>query len=59
MSENVTENEVLTVPQAAILLQVSEWVVRKMARDKVVPARKVGKEYRFSRQALMDWLSKQ
>ena len=49
--------EVLNVDEAAELLGVSPWTVREQARVGRLPGRKVGKEWRFSRQALLDWLS--
>jgi excisionase family DNA binding protein len=50
------ENDVLNVDEAAALLGVSAWTIRQQARLGHLPGRKVGKEWRFSRQALLDWL---
>src|SRR3954453_18515339 len=50
--------EVLTLPEAADLLQVSEDVVQGMAEAGEVPARKLGDDWRFSRIALIDWLGR-
>ena len=50
--------EVLTLPEAADLLQVEEDVVSEMAECGDVPARKLGDDWRFSRIALIDWLGR-
>ena len=48
--------DVLTPAQLAELLQVDEKTVRDLARRGEIPARKVGREWRFSRRAVLDWL---
>ena len=48
--------EVLTVEQAAALLQVDADTVRALAREGDLPGRKVGREWRFSRAAVLAWL---
>jgi excisionase family DNA binding protein len=50
--------EVLTLPEAADLLQVEEDVVAEMAAAGDVPARKLGEDWRFSRIALIEWLGR-
>jgi excisionase family DNA binding protein len=50
--------EVLTLPEAADLLQASEEVVSEMADAGDLPARKLGDDWRFSRVALIDWLGR-
>ena len=47
----------LTLAQAAALLQVDERVVRAAASAGELPARKLGREWRFSRAAILDWLA--
>src|SRR3954454_17729308 len=49
--------EVLTLAQAAELLQVAEKALEKLAESGDVPARKLGGEWRFARGALLDWLA--
>ena len=51
------EAEVLTLPQAAELLQVAEDTVRKLAEAGELPGRLLGEEWRFSRAALLAWLA--
>ena len=48
--------EVLTVEQAAELLLVDADTVRTLAREGTLPGRKVGREWRFARTALLRWL---
>lgn len=56
LNNTVEENEVLTVEEAARLLRVSPWTVRDLARRGKLPGRRVGKEWRFWRRALLEWL---
>ncbi len=49
--------DVLTVDQAAELLQLSGKTLKRLAQAGRVPGRRVGNQWRFSRQALMDWLA--
>jgi excisionase family DNA binding protein len=48
--------EVLTTAEAADLLQVEPDVVESMAAAGELPARQLGEEWRFSRDALLRWL---
>jgi len=50
---------VLTLAEAARFIRVSEKTLGEMARDKRIPCQKAGREWRFLRQALEDWLSGQ
>jgi excisionase family DNA binding protein len=51
------EPDVLTPAQLAELLQVDEKTVRSLATAGDLPGRKVGRHWRFSRQAVLDWLA--
>jgi excisionase family DNA binding protein len=51
--------EVLTPAQLAELLQVDEEAVVELAEQGELPARKVGKEWRFSRSAVLAWLGEE
>lgn len=53
--ETVTR-EVLNAQQAAEFLGVNPYTVRAKARLGEIPGRKVGREWRFSRTALLEWL---
>jgi excisionase family DNA binding protein len=48
--------EVLTDEQLAELLQVDLDTVRDLARRGKLPGRRVGREWRFSRAAVLEWL---
>jgi excisionase family DNA binding protein len=50
------KDEVLTLPEAAAFLRVPEEVLEQLAARQVVPARKLGEEWRFLKQGLQDWL---
>jgi excisionase family DNA binding protein len=51
------EPDVLTAEQLAELLQVDEKTVRGLATKGELPGRKLGRHWRFSRQAVLDWLA--
>ena len=51
-----TKHEVLTLAEAAAFLRVPEAVLEQLAARQVVPARKLGEEWRFLKQGLRDWL---
>lgn len=51
-----TSKAILTVDEAAALLGVSVKTFNKVLHQERVPARKVGREWKFSRQALIDWV---
>lgn len=55
--EAVEEKEILNLDEASALFQVSTKTLLKMLREEAIPARKIGREWRFSRTALMDWIS--
>src|SRR4051812_28155484 len=50
--------EVLTLAEAAELLQAEEGVVEAMADSGDLPGRKLGEDWRFSRNALIEWLGR-
>lgn len=51
------ENEILTLEQACNFLGVSERTLIKLLKEENIPARKIGREWRFSRSALIQWIS--
>jgi excisionase family DNA binding protein len=53
------ELEILTPAQLAGLLQVEEEVVVELAEQRELPGRKVGEEWRFSREAILAWLAEE
>jgi excisionase family DNA binding protein len=54
-----SEFEILTPSQLAGLLQVEEEVVIELAESRELPGRKVGEEWRFSREAILAWLAEE
>lgn len=51
------EKEVLSVPEAAAFLGVSERSLRRLIAEKQVPFARVGGSLRLRRTALVDWLA--
>jgi excisionase family DNA binding protein len=49
-------SEVLTVEQAADLLQIEPDAVRELAEAGELPGRRIGEEWRFLRSAVLAWL---
>lgn len=49
--------EVMTAEQAARLLQIEETLVLELAESGALPGRRLGAAWRFSRTALIAWLS--
>jgi excisionase family DNA binding protein len=52
------DEEILDVTRAARVLGVSSKTVYSMARQGKIPATRVGREWRFSRKMLIDWVAK-
>ncbi|MCX5890287.1 MAG: helix-turn-helix domain-containing protein [Deltaproteobacteria bacterium] len=50
------QDEVLTTEEAAEFLKLTPFTVRDYARRGILPARKVGKGWRFFRPDLVAWL---
>lgn len=51
------DNEILNLEQACIFLGVSERTLIKLLKEEHIPARKIGREWRFSKRALIDWVA--
>ena len=51
------DSNILNVEQAVEFLGVSEKTLIKLLREEHIPARKIGREWRFSKEALLDWIS--
>lgn len=52
------KNPVLNAEGAAALLGVSSRLILRLARTGALPGRKVGKEWRFTSAAILQWLGK-
>lgn len=51
------EDDILKLEQAIEFLGVSEKTLIKLLREEHIPARKIGREWRFSRKALLQWIA--
>lgn len=51
-----TDREILNIEEAAALLGVSVKTFNKVLHSENLPARKIGREWKFSRRALIDWV---
>lgn len=51
------DKEILTMEEAAELFGVSIKTFIKLLKEEKVPGRKIGREWRFNRQALINWLA--
>jgi excisionase family DNA binding protein len=52
-------DEILTLPEVAILLKVAEKTVYTMAQKALLPAFKVGGQWRFKRVDIDEWIEQQ
>ncbi len=52
----VKDDDVLDPVEAAELLKISRGTLLRLANEKKIPAQKLGRQWRFSRQALLEWL---
>lgn len=50
-------DDILNLEQAIEFLGVSEKTLIKLLREEHLPARKIGREWRFNREALLQWLA--
>ena len=57
VASQLREPDELTIEQLAELLQVDEKTVLSLAAKGELPGRKLGRNWRFSRQAVLDWLA--
>lgn len=51
------EKDILNLDEACEFLNVSERTLIKLLREEHLPARKIGREWRFGKQALINWIS--
>jgi excisionase family DNA binding protein len=50
------DEEILTIAQVAVLLKLHPRTIYKLAKKRIIPARRVGKKWRFLRSELMKFL---
>jgi len=56
MSIQVQADEMLTLKQTRHILKVSRNTMYMLVREGIIPARKVGSEWRIMRSVLIDWM---
>ncbi len=49
--------EILNIDEAALFLGVSAKTFAKVLRDGEIPGRKIGREWKFARRALIEWVA--
>ncbi len=52
----IPDRDILNIEEAAALLGVSVKTFNKVLHTENLPARKIGREWKFSRQALIEWV---
>ena len=58
MVEATDTNRFLTAEQVAKVLSLAPYAIRRMARQRLLPATRVGRRWRFSSAAIQEWSSK-
>jgi len=53
---DTTNKEVLNADEAAEFLGFNPYTIREKARLGEIPGRKIGREWRFSRRQLLEWV---
>jgi PTS system nitrogen regulatory IIA component len=53
------DNEIMTVEEVAKYLKLKPQTVYKWAQEGTIPAAKLGKEWRFRRRILDEWIDQQ
>ena len=53
---NRPDDTILTIDQVAAYLQVSAQTIYKWAQEGEIPAAKIGKEWRFRKRILDEWI---
>jgi len=56
MEDQALKEKILTLDEAAQLLRLHPEVLRRKARKGEIPAAKVGRQWRFRLQRLLEWL---
>ena len=51
------EDRILTLKELSAYLKIPESTLYKVVREGVIPAQKIGKHWRFSKQAIDAWIS--
>ncbi|HYT71062.1 MAG TPA: helix-turn-helix domain-containing protein [Gemmatimonadales bacterium] len=57
--EPLLDNEILTIEEVARYLRLTPQTIYKWAQEKRIPAAKLGKEWRFRKSIIDQWLDEQ
>lgn len=49
-------NEIMNLKETSKFLKIHEGTVRELAKEGKIPAKKIGREWRFSKTALIEWM---
>jgi PTS system nitrogen regulatory IIA component len=52
-------NELLTIREVAKMLKLSTFTIREYAKKGIIPARKVGQQWRFQKDDVVEWFNSQ
>jgi len=55
----MSDQEILTVEEASALLKVSSKTILRLAREGALPAKKVGRAWRFCRSELIGYVARE
>jgi len=55
-SEHGNPKEVLTIDELSAYLKISKSTLYKLVRERKIPAQKVGRHWRFHKEAIDKWL---
>jgi len=53
-----SKSDILNIDQASEILQISKYTLYKLVKRKEIPFSKIGKQIRFSRQSLEEFIRK-
>lgn len=59
MPNRTVETEILTLPQVATFLKVTERTIYRLVAARKIPSFKVGGTWRFSSADIQDWIAEQ
>ncbi len=57
--KNDQSDQIMTLEELASYLKISKSTVYKLAQEGRIPGQKLGKQWRFGKQAIDDWLGQQ
>ncbi len=57
--QEMIEEEVLTFEEVRQLLKISKSTLYSLARKGEIPAKKIGRQWRFFREDLIEWVERQ